>query len=137
MFVSGSRIEVDSLSSAIICSSATLVEGGLGVRFTIRQGDQTLPAFAVRFAGCARAYINRCSHMGLQLDIKPASFFDNDKQYIICATHGARYDPVDGACRVGPCHSTGLLALAVTETDGYVLLTSDRYQLVSTEEFEE
>jgi nitrite reductase/ring-hydroxylating ferredoxin subunit len=114
-----------------------LVEAGPGVRFEIGDGERTMPAFAVRYDGRARAYVNRCSHMGLQLDFKAGAFFDMEKRYIICATHGALYDPVSGACRAGPCNGTGLIALTVTETDGQVVLTSERYRLVSTEAFED
>ncbi len=114
-----------------------LVDGGRGIRFTVRDGENTMPAFAIRYAGRVRAYINRCSHMGLQLDFRAGSFFDNEKRYVICATHGALYDPVTGACRAGPCNDTGLVALAVTETDGQVMLISERYQLASIEVVEE
>ncbi len=124
-------------SSMTICRSAMLVEGGRGVRFKVRDGENTMPAFAIRYAGRVRAYINRCSHMGLQLDYTAGSFFDTEKRYIICATHGALYDPVSGACRAGPCNDTGLIALAVTETDGQVMLISERYQLASIKAFEE
>ncbi len=114
-----------------------LVDRGRGIRFKVRDGGQTVPAFAIRYGGRVRAYLNRCSHMGLQLDFAAGAFFDTEKRYIICAAHGALYDPVTGACRAGPCNGTGLLALAITETDGQVVLISDRYQLASIEAFEE
>jgi nitrite reductase/ring-hydroxylating ferredoxin subunit len=114
-----------------------LVEGGRGVRFKVRDGENTMPAFVIRYAGRVCAYINRCSHIGLQLDFIPGSFFDTEKRFIICATHGALYDPDTGACRAGPCNSTGLIALAVMEKDGQVMLISERYQLASIEAFEE
>jgi nitrite reductase/ring-hydroxylating ferredoxin subunit len=115
-----------------------LVEGGRGIRFYVHDGENTMPAFVIRYAGRVRAYINRCSHMGLQLDFTAGSFLDNEKQYIICATHGALYDPVTGACRFGPCNGTGLIALAVTERDGRIMLNGEHYQLASIEKtFEE
>lgn len=122
---------------SIICPAAMLVEAGRGVRFEIGDGEHSMPAFAVRYGGYVRAYANRCSHMGLQLDFKAGSFFDMEKRYIICATHGALYDPVSGACRAGPCNGTGLIALTVMEIDGQVVLASERYRLVSTEVFED
>lgn len=121
----------------IICPAAMLVEGGRGVRFMVSDGEHTMPAFAIRYGGRVYAYVNRCSHMGLQLDFMAGSFFDMDKRYIICATHGALYDPISGACRAGPCNGTGLMALAVAETDGQVMLIGARYRLASTEAFEE
>lgn len=120
-------------SSMTICRAAMLVEGGRGVRFQVRDGEHIMPAFAIRYAGRVRAFINRCSHMALQLDYKAGSFFDIEKRYIICATHGALYDPATGVCRAGPCNGTGLITLTVTEADGEVMLMSEHYKLVSVE----
>ncbi len=122
---------------AVICRSDQLADGGPGVRFVIDDGDAGLPAFAVRYEGKVSAFVNRCSHMALPLDLKPGAFFDADKRYIICATHAALYEPGDGSCVSGPCNGAGLVVVAVAEREGRVLLSGDRYHSVSTETIEE
>ncbi len=121
----------------VICRSDKLANGGPGVRFVIDDGGTRTPAFAIRYAGKVYAFVNRCSHMALPLDIKPGAFFDNDKRYIICATHAALYDPTDGRCVSGPCNGAGLMVVAVIERDGHVLLSGNRYQSASVETIEE
>jgi nitrite reductase/ring-hydroxylating ferredoxin subunit len=106
----------------VICPSAALVEGGDGVRFAVRRGDRAHAAFAIRYGGRVRAYLNRCAHIGVELDWQPGRFFDADGMVLICSTHGALYDPETGACLGGPCRGAGLAPVAVDEVDGEVVL---------------
>ena len=53
------------------------------------------------------------------MDFVPNRFFDASGQWLICATHGAMYQPQTGACRSGPCRG-GLIKIAVSEQDGLV-----------------
>jgi nitrite reductase/ring-hydroxylating ferredoxin subunit len=109
-------------SDGLICASAALIDGGDGVRFTVRGGDgAALSAFVVRHGRQAHAYINRCAHRGVELDWVPGRFLDRERRYLICATHGALYDPASGACRGGPCGG-GLVKLAVIEKNDGVYL---------------
>lgn len=110
------------MSSRVICSSEALVEGGPGVRFTVTRADRTLPAFVVRSAGTAYAYINQCAHVGVELDWQEGQFFDPESGLLMCATHGALYDPASGICRDGPCRGASLIPVAIDERDGYVIL---------------
>jgi nitrite reductase/ring-hydroxylating ferredoxin subunit len=106
----------------VVCPSAALVEGGDGVRFEVRRGGVLHPAFAIRHAGRVYAYVNRCAHVGVELDWQPGRFFDADGMVLICSTHGALYDPATGACLGGPCRGGALAAIAVDEVDGAVVL---------------
>ena len=106
----------------LICTSDELAEGGSGVRFEVALGGRTEPAFVVRYDGTPRAYVNRCAHVPMELDWQPGSFFDADGLYLICATHGAMYDPASGACAGGPCRGQGLQPVAVREADGRIFL---------------
>ena len=45
--------------------------------------------FLVWFEGEFKAYLNQCRHMEVCLDWQPNEFFDEDKKFIVCATHGA------------------------------------------------
>jgi nitrite reductase/ring-hydroxylating ferredoxin subunit len=106
----------------VVCPSGALVDGGEGVRFEVRAEGVRRSAFAVRYEGRVRAYLNRCAHVGVELDWQPGRFFDADGMVLICSTHGALYDPATGACLGGPCHGCGLVPVAVDEIDGEVVL---------------
>ena len=110
-------------AARVICAAAALEEGGRGVRFEHQSGGGVLePAFVVRYDGVARAFLNRCAHVPMELDWQPGVFFDADGLYLICATHGAIYDPSSGACVGGPCRGQGLAPLAVREENGNIIL---------------
>jgi nitrite reductase/ring-hydroxylating ferredoxin subunit len=104
----------------LICESAALAEAGRGVRFEVEYFGEPVPAFVVRFAGVARGYLNRCSHVALELDWREGDFFGADGRDLICSAHGAVYDPASGKCRGGPCNGAPLVALRIEERDGKV-----------------
>jgi nitrite reductase/ring-hydroxylating ferredoxin subunit len=109
--------------AGVICRTAELVDGGPGVKFQVRRGLDVVPAFAVRYRGRAYAYLNRCAHQRVELDWNPGNFFDLDGRYLICATHGALYEPDSGACAGGRCLGAGgLIPLAVSEHDDRIVL---------------
>jgi nitrite reductase/ring-hydroxylating ferredoxin subunit len=99
-----------------ICETGALVDGGAGVRLTVRHGAELRPAFAVRYGGRVYAYLNCCAHKLTELDWEAGQFFDAQRRYLVCATHGALYEPASGLCVAGPCRGAHLVALAVEET---------------------
>ena len=105
-----------------ICASETLAEGGKGVRFTVERNGETLPAFAIRHDGRVYAYLNRCAHLGTELDWLEGEFFDASGLYLICATHGATFEPDSGYCVSGPCKREALQSLSIEEMSGKVYL---------------
>lgn len=109
-----------------LCSSAALVDGGRGVRFSVLFRGEKASAFAIRHRGTAYAYLNRCAHLAMELDWQPGDFFEPDAEFVICATHGALYDPSTGACRGGACAGHGgLRPIALIEDDGAVCWIPD------------
>jgi nitrite reductase/ring-hydroxylating ferredoxin subunit len=90
-----------------LCDSQSLADGGRGVRFTVFYRGEPVPAFAVRHRGNAHAYLNRCAHVAMELDWQPGDFFEPDAEFLMCATHGALYDPATGACMGGACSGHG------------------------------
>lgn len=106
----------------LICASQELEEGGTGVRFEVQRAGQAVPAFAIRHGGRVYGYLNRCGHVPVELDFQPGEFFDHSRVYLICATHGALYDPATGACLGGRCTGRGLVRLEMAEHDGAIYL---------------
>ena len=109
----------------MICPSSALADSGKGVRFSVSHRGQPRPAFVIRYRGRVYAYINNCAHVGVELDWQEGEFFDHSKLYLICATHGATYEPESGFCVLGPCRGQSLTALRVMEHDGAVLLLEE------------
>jgi nitrite reductase/ring-hydroxylating ferredoxin subunit len=102
-----------------LCNSADLVDGGLAVPFDVVYGGQTCRAFAIRFKGQVHAYLNRCTHVAMEMDWQPDRFFDDSGRWLLCGTHGAVYQPDTGACASGPCRGP-LVRIELTESEGVV-----------------
>lgn len=103
----------------LLCRSQDLQEGGLAVSFDVRYEGYGCRAFAVRAEGKVQAYLNRCTHIAMEMDYQPDRFFDESGKWLMCATHGATYDPTTGACVGGPCQG-GLIRVELTEQDDQV-----------------
>ncbi len=104
----------------LICSSEALLERAGGVRFALPEVGERATGFAVRYNGLPYAYVNSCAHMPVELDWQEGDFFDLSQQYLICATHGAHYNPETGYCVMGPCKGKRLQPLTVSERDGKI-----------------
>ena len=102
-----------------LCHSTALQERGAAVGFDVLYQGQACRAFAVRYRGQVYAYLNRCSHVAMEMDFQPDRFFDATGEWLVCATHGAVYAPDSGECRGGPCRG-GLVTIALEESDGAV-----------------
>lgn len=116
-----------------VCESTALVEEGAGVRFEVCSPEGERSAFALRWRGRIVAYVNRCAHIGVELDWVPGQFLDESSEYIVCATHGALYDPSSGLCVAGPCKGRHLEPLVVSECDGKVVLVGNNTRVVRSE----
>ena len=92
-------------------------EHGSSKKFTLRRGQRELEGMLVNFDGNLFAYINRCPHTGITLDWVNNQFFSSDKRYVMCATHGAVFEPATGECIWGPCVGLSLQSVPI-EIDG-------------------
>ena len=102
-----------------LCPSEALVDGGRAVAFDVRYCGQICRAFAIRYHGRVHAYLNRCTHVPMEMDYQEGQFFDDTGRWLLCATHGAAYQPDTGACAGGPCRG-GLVKIALSEEGGRV-----------------
>ena len=102
-----------------LCQSSELLDSGLAVPFDVVYAGQTCRAFAVRFEGQVQAYLNRCTHVAMEMDYQPDRFVDTEGRWLLCATHGATYAPDSGECVGGPCRG-GLVKITLSERQGVV-----------------
>ncbi len=98
-----------------LCDGAALAEGGRARLFDVLHRGEALRAFVLRHRGRAVAYLDRCAHQPREMDWNPGDFLDATRTVVVCALHGAEYDPADGRCVAGPCAGGRLVALAVEE----------------------
>ncbi|MFN4328082.1 MAG: Rieske (2Fe-2S) protein [Limnobacter sp.] len=108
------------MSDIKVCASSDLTEGGMGFRFKVLYNGEETSAFVVRVDNEVRSFLNRCSHVPVEMDWNYGEFLDDSGRIIVCATHGASYDATDGQCLGGPCSGNPLVRLAVSERDGEV-----------------
>ncbi|HEU4346028.1 MAG TPA: Rieske 2Fe-2S domain-containing protein [Candidatus Binatia bacterium] len=81
---------------------------GASKKFTLSCGEYVVEAMLINFDGDLYAYLNRCRHIEISLDWVDNQFFTEDKRYLICANHGATYEPRTGECIWGPCVGASL-----------------------------
>ncbi len=76
--------------------------------------------------GC---WLNYCQHLThIKLDKGSGAPIRNGE--LVCANHGAYFEPDSGRCTFGPCEGAYLTDLEVTVRDGDVYLTDDDYEFV-------
>lgn len=86
-----------------LCASSHLQNQGTAVPFDVQYAGRVVRAFAIRVQGTPHAYLNECAHVAMEMDWQPNQFWDHTRQWLLCATHGAMYQPSTGACMAGPC----------------------------------
>ncbi len=110
-----------------ICESTEVVDGGKGLRFPVTAGGEDWTAFVIRYGDTAHAYLNRCAHVPMELDWNQGEFFESSGLYLMCATHGALYEPHTGRCAGGPCRGGRLHKIAVVEAEGKIYWQPDDF----------
>jgi nitrite reductase/ring-hydroxylating ferredoxin subunit len=86
---------------------------GASKKFKMQRGEFEVEALLVNYQGQHYAYVNRCPHVGITLDWVDNQFFTPDQRYLMCANHGAVFEPPSGECVWGPCVGAALENLAV------------------------
>jgi nitrite reductase/ring-hydroxylating ferredoxin subunit len=104
-----------------LCRVEDVPEGeARGFRFG--SGADLAQIFLVKRAGGLHSYVNSCPHLGTPLDFLPDRFFDRDRRYLLCGTHGARFRVEDGYCIDGPCAGKSLGKAAILIEAGEIAL---------------
>jgi len=112
--------KTEKKSSRKLVGSAGELAHGTSKKFTLRRGSRELEALLVNYQGNLFAYVNRCPHTGITLDWVNNQFFSVDGRYLMCATHGAVFEPPSGECIWGPCVGLALQSVPIEIEDGQV-----------------
>ena len=96
------------------------LEHGMSKKFVLKCGGERIEGMVVNFEGEHVAYVNRCRHVGISLDWVDNQFFTEDGRYLICANHGALYEPATGECVWGPCTGASLYRVPLQIKDGKI-----------------
>jgi nitrite reductase/ring-hydroxylating ferredoxin subunit len=91
----------------LIARVGELAHGG-SKKFKFRRGEFESEALLINYQGALFAYVNRCPHIGISLDWVDNQFFTLDQRYLMCANHGAVFEPPTGECVWGPCVGAAL-----------------------------
>lgn len=79
--------------------------------------------FATRHGTRVRVWVDRCPHLGTTLPWRRHAYLDAAGAYIVCAAHGALFEPDSGRCVHGPCQGERLQALAFCiDHSGHIVL---------------
>ncbi len=93
---------------------------GTSRKFRLRCRGESLEGFVFGYEGELFAYLNRCRHIPLPMDWMDNRFFTVDERYLVCANHGALYEPATGQCVWGPCVGAWLQKVPLTVDAGTV-----------------
>lgn len=126
------RLQGTPPAGTVLCRAADIAPGQAHVA-TFRSGSLLFEMFVLRppagqeVAEAAAtdglvAYVNDCPHANTPLDWQPGQFLSADRQFILCATHGARFRIRDGYCIHGPCIGASLIAVPIALRDGSVVI---------------
>ena len=110
------------MATEIELPDAVTLKDGESLTFRFRRDGVEQDGFIVRHAGELHAYENRCRHLPLPLDYGDGRFLDPAGRQIVCATHGAVYEPSTGLCVAGPCRGARLKSLPLIEKNARIIV---------------
>ena len=94
---------------------------GATKKFALHCNGSNVEGLLVCFHGQFYAYVNLCCHIPISMDWMDNRFFTEDNRYLICANHGATYEPTTGECLWGPCFGASLVSIPLEVSEGRIL----------------
>lgn len=91
-------------------------------KFSFERDGQPTEAFVANYRGQYVAFINRCTHLPIPLDLDDNDFFTCDGDFFVCKTHGSVYEPLRGKCIGGPGQGKALEKLPLVVEGNAVYL---------------
>lgn len=105
----------------VIVARVGEIEPGQTKTFILLVEGREIECFLVNYSGQLFAYINRCRHVPMTMDWIENQFLTEDGRYILCATHGAAYEPETGECIFGPPCGKMLIRVPLTTEGGQII----------------
>ncbi len=102
---------------------ANRLQDGESLAFEFPRGSGSDEGFLLRHGGVIRAFVNRCPHWGLRLDMGTRKFYVAKADRIACRNHGALFRADDGVCAKGDCERQQLERLEVRVDGEDVVVT--------------
>ena len=102
------------------------IEGGAQLpvgetrRFEYERAGEQEEGFLLALPEGLVAYVNRCPHWNVDLDMGSGDFLARRVGKIICRNHGALFDPLSGVCEMGPCFGQSLESLQIRRVNADV-----------------
>jgi nitrite reductase/ring-hydroxylating ferredoxin subunit len=106
----------------ILLARADELPPGSTKKFTFELDGQRTAGFLANYRGEFAAFVNRCVHLPITLDLDDNDFFTCDGSLFVCKTHGSVYQPSDGKCIGGPGQGKSLEQLPLVVEDGAIYL---------------
>lgn len=116
------RMAREARSGGKVVAGVEELPSGRVKKFRLICGKYRIDCFVVNHRGEFRAYVNSCRHMTTPLDFVRYRFFTEDGRHLVCATHGALYEPDTGLCVDGPCRGLSLHGLPVVVERGEIIV---------------
>jgi nitrite reductase/ring-hydroxylating ferredoxin subunit len=102
----------DHPSWTTLCHGESIAEGQARGFDLDGQGQTTV--FVLHWQGQWRAWHDWCPHWRTgPMAWRRDAYFSGDGQSLMCHAHGARFDPLSGACTLGPCQGQALWPVAL------------------------
>ena len=95
-------------------------EGGARGYDPAGTGQDTL--FAVRRQGVLHLWRDRCPHAGTPMAWRRHAYMNAAGDRIVCAAHGAQFEPDTGLCVIGPCLGERLQPVAFAIGGGEIVI---------------
>ncbi len=101
-----------------ICKIEELVENKAIIK---KSEDKYLPGIIIyKNNNSIYIWLNNCPHANLTLDIIEGRVQSKDND-LLCANHGAKFNPITGKCIKGPCKNSYLKKFPFKIKNNYVL----------------
>jgi|GEM_PF-169692 len=102
----------ETVTWTTLCHAESMADGQARGFDLHGRGQATV--FVIRWQGQWRAWYDWCPHWRTgPMAWRRDAYFSGDGQALMCHAHGARFDPLSGVCKLGPCQGQALWPVAM------------------------
>ena len=110
---------MSSCEKQFLLNSSQLEEGQFR-EAQMEHNDRPVWLIVTRQSGIVRSWFNVCPHQGRSLNYAPDQFLTDPNGQLVCAAHGAVFEPEQGLCTNGPCQGASLKVIKTAEENGQI-----------------